>query len=190
MLLKTISISIICSIFFTYFVKPLLDSRKFTLDIKVIKQLKSDKVYRRIALGFHESSSTICLSIILGVITGIILSIILLGFLEGFKLDFTTVVNDNNLDLTVGLLILGFIIFGISFMLSELNNIQYINFSIAYFNQLLKLISPYINDDAIKMHESEFARIKCKNDYIESIEKLHAVCKTEKIDVSKFSYKF
>lgn len=189
MLLKTISISIICSILFTYLVKPLLDSRKFTLDIRVIRKLKSDKIYKTIALGFHEYSNLLCLAIIIGIIIGIVLSIILLYLLEGFNLNFTTTVN-NNLNIKIGLFILGFFIFTISYLLSELRVIIYINLSIAYFNQLLKIASPYINNNDINMYESKFAKIKCKDDYIKCIEELKSVCTSLKIQTHKYKFKY
>jgi CRISPR/Cas system-associated endoribonuclease Cas2 len=66
----------------------------------------------------------------------------------------------------------------------------YVNNAITHYEQLSKIVRPYISDEKNKIYISNFAQIQNKNDYVKLISELEKIAKenNQKIPILNFAF--
>ncbi|MCX6723235.1 MAG: hypothetical protein NT094_04215, partial [Candidatus Staskawiczbacteria bacterium] len=141
-----------------------------------------NNIYLDVAKGFYEQPSLQILALVFGIIFGVLfgmLSIILKKrkdeVVPQSKINEWLVSNTNK----VKIILIFYILFVLSFSFLSLARVTYINKSIAYYDQLIKIASPYLALDEEKVLNSDFAQIKNKNDYLELTNNLEQIIKKQ-----------
>lgn len=159
---------------FSFFGKGLLIVS--TLGIQKYK----DNIYTDIARGFYEGVSLQILYLFLGILLAIVISLVLATFRK---------LNDSEDEKHQSKIIdwlfstkrrakwflLIYTFFLVSVCLLSLSRATYTNKSIAYYNQLLKIATPYLTEDQEKGYDSKFAQIKNRYDFIQITKDLEMI---------------
>jgi len=161
--------------FFSFIGRGLL-----TISTLGIEKLKDD-IYLEIAKGFYENVSIqvlgIIFSVLFGIIFGMLFAMLRADKEDGIKESKIRIwlrVNRNKVK--IFFLFYTFLVFGISIL--SVSKISYINKSISYYNQLLKIASPYLTTDQEKGINASFAEIQNKSDYVSLVEGIEQIIKS------------
>ncbi len=154
--------------FFNFIIKILLTVS--TLGVEKYK----NQIYEDISRGFYEGASIFLLSLILGSFIGLAAGVLSRknnNENEGQNPIRKLFKTKENLKT---FLIIYLIVLAIVSTLT-VARITYVNKSIAYYNQLLKIVSPSLSIEDRVFIESQFAQINTKEEYIQIIENLEKI---------------
>lgn len=158
-----------------------------------------DDIYLQVAKNFHESSSIVLYALfittILAIGAGIFLSSFILSDLKkkikagtgiGKYKKFVKIV-DHKLSRYI---IFAYLIFAFAFFTIDIIRETYINESITYYTQSLKIITPYISSKQHNDFESKFSSIKNRQDFIDLISQMRVIADNNKTNLPKFDFVF
>ena len=164
-----------------------------------IDKLK-DGIYIDIAKGHHENASleiyTLIYSILLGSIIGIMVIAALLHMYENGNdgmanklkklIEFPRKLQGRSFLL----FIIFYTIFAVTIYSFDLVKTKYINEAVTYYEQLVSIVTPYIEQQQIDQMNSEFAQINSKSDYESVINNLLEIVDENNLEKPQFSFIF
>lgn len=186
----SIFVAIIGSALWEYLFRDLLNlCGRFLLTISTLGVQKyKDDIYINIASGLHEQVSLQILSLGMGVLVGFIFATALFPFKHKEKDDkkdskIREWLKNHGSFIRAAFLTYALLVIGITML--SLAKIEYINKTIAYYNQLENIASPYLTDEQEEMFNSRFAQIKNKEDFVKIIDELNGIIRNEVKDFPK-----
>lgn len=182
----------------------------FTTCIKIILNISTlgliqfkNIIYLDIAKGLHEETSLQMFNFVLGITFSILIStlFILIRLLKNINAIKSNkkILHSNRFFLFTKKMIehnffqyflVAYMLFVIGFITVIAVQQEYINNAITYYNQLLIIDKPFINDEQIKIYDSEFAQIKNRENYVHITSNLIIIAKQHKQSVPVVSFIF
>lgn len=160
-------LAIIASAIWDKAVSPIFDYiYKFLLNVSTLGlEVYRNAIYVEISKGFRERVS---LEIYIIITSFFLASIILTTTRLWWKINNKISKKQKSVPNFKNIVpIILFLIFSITFISLEFIKTGYINMSVTYYNQLLKIASPEISDNQFKTFESLFNQIKTREDYVD-----------------------
>lgn len=149
-----------------------------TLGVVVYK----NAIYQEIARGFYEHVSMKILAFEFGISFGILIGIVIILARRIWKRRKDDSEEErpsepsDRLPTKIMFFVLSvymLIVFCISIL--DITKLVYVNRSIAYYNQLTRIVEPYIAPMDIKKLNSKFAQISSRENYVEILEELDSI---------------
>lgn len=167
-------------------------SGKFLLTVSTLGiQKYKDDIYINISHGFYEGTSLLILSLATSILCGFIFAFALIIFKEKDNKEKNESKNYiikewlKNHKFFSKLIFLIYSLFVVGVIILSFVKIEYINRSIAYYNQLKNIASPYLTLEQEKVFNSKFAQIKNKEDYVQLTKDLVEIIGGEIKDLPK-----
>ena len=151
----------------------------------------NDNIYKEIAKGMHENMSLQLYVFLSAVILGFIISSILALFMMKKRISTTSSANSSNVIDREGFsirfikskkssyVLIVYIIFAGTLVMFDLARSVYINRAVTYYNQLITIINPDIDDQKEEVFNSIFAQIQNSKDYINLINEVEIFAKNK-----------
>lgn len=178
---------------------------KLTLNLSVLGVDKfKDNIYLEIAKGMHEGTSLQIFITVYSLLLGFIFATVLMVFLIRRKILLTEDVAKslNFIDKIynyqkklprkswfVWFLLLYTLFTGTIFVL-DLTKQKYINNAVTNFEQLSKIVRPYITEIDEEKFISNFSQIRNKKDYVLLMSKIESIAKDNNLNIPDFSLTF
>lgn len=160
-----------------------------------------DDIYMQVARGFNESSA------LSNYLLLILFTLMAYGFVTGYFVGFFGLWSrrqepaerpEASVDAareflrrlrrfrTLGFVLVAVIVFSVVTLLSSYARIAYINSAVSHYQQVLRVVSPYLQDTERELLESRFAQIRSKEDYVAIVERLEKTAENHGQFVPKF----
>lgn len=178
---------------------------KLALNLSVLGVDKfKDNIYLEIARGMHEGTSLQIFITLYGFVLSFVLVVVLMALIVRRKVireresnanqNFFDKIYDYRINLLRKSWFIWFFVLYTMFtgtiLILDLTKQNYINNAVTNFEQLSKIIRPYIDEKEEVEYSSKFSQIRNKEDYVKLVSKLGNIAKDNNLYTPDFSFTF